>query len=477
MSHCKKQSVNNIEIEFQNKKGERLECHLQEVDIQQQRIIILITHNDEISLIIKKMEDSRWLHREEYHVRFQWNGQWYQAKVGAVFNPNEITTGSEGQYDKIELQLIETTRHYEFTKGLKLFFFVPHTVPGKIKQIILLEQGIAKFEFAGRQWILRYAYAQQADSQFPPSVDIINDKSATLCGLFLENWCENSGDVHLLEKQVDEICSLLSCAIGEYAFWKTAWFAEKGEMQFYRYSSFGQMTKGADRPVLVSMKENVVHVCNPCSFISKAQAFYEYDGCSEWWRVTLLWYLHARLSDSIEVNKMIESMLFDRVTSKVFSIIVKKALGLDLCDERDNFVEKIKKPLQSKLDNALLKSPSEEDRAFLKMCCDWITGKHYIGKIKAIAAYIGISMKSNEEDEIMKRNSIMHQGELLEKLEGVMEYDDNITKYSLLLLLPLLGYGETFTTRMRHYVVSDEAKNWKRLNFLSIMEKAGNLLK
>lgn len=445
-------------------------------DVEKQEIELHFPYTGDNNRFIEQNSNGFDLHKEKVCIQFEWDNQQFSAYLFSLVRENTILDGTSPVHHTI-FRVCDVKCKEDIPDECRLLFFIPnvkfHMRLGIPRRNASFggETDRTPFVYNNRQWQFRKAYYVSDSKKTPYPYDLIETNNKQQVGIFLETIKTSSEDIDAIEVDAKEICTLASLAQGCHSCWKTLWYIQNSEIKLCNYSNLVTNDFNNSKPTIVL---NEYDCSDPCEFIQNAET--EYKQNPEWWRLTIVWYVNGRIYNVIEINKMIESMLFDRITAKIFSIITYEALNEDLTAIKPSeFKKKIHNPLIGKTNNPNVQSV--EDKDFLGMCRIWLQGDAYIGKIKAILTYIGVTIGSNEEQELLKRHDIMHRGELLESLDKVMEYDDRISKLCLLLILPLLGYGGTFITRNKHYNVATEAPQWERLRLSLIQEKAQRLLK
>lgn len=419
-----------------------------------------------------------------YTLEFLWDGLHFNADV---FNFNIPTINqriAESAMD-VTFQLGNIQNQNPTNNSGTVLFYIPelqltHTEYEKVDCINCLFSSVSldktPFIVKNKNWCFRDAYTPQLEAKgikYPYNME--KSKKGTKAGTFLEVDYSSADELRELKKIANSICKLTGFAYGKNIAWTSSWIKDGETLVFDSYSVFAEPSKIAES-FIVSNGQGGRGFCVE-KFIDCV--FDEFDRLDDWWSVTLHWFLLAKESHVIELHKMVEGMLFDRLTNQILSSVVLEATGLNLEDytTQNQITKNIKPPLERKLNLAYSLHIDSESVAFMDMCSEWIKNPTYITKIKSILKYAGLTISSIEEDELKKRHKLVHCGDLSIAVNDVLEYDSRITKLCLLILLSMLGYGDSFNTRIKKHVVSKELPNWERLRLCNIEKMAQSLLR
>lgn len=372
----------------------------------------------------------------------------------------------------------------ELGRDAKLLYYIPFIDVGvlnKISRNSAAGQSIdyTIFMYNNREWILRHAYPNGDDGGYT-IFDYLTTGVSKTDGIFLQTQLGNS-TLEELNAEMHQMCYLLSFVYGKDTWWQSLWHDDESNVAFLMLEE-GLTSNPSDCFAVTCHDPSGINAdrANPVDFIKAAQDEYLKD--YDWWRQTLYWYTNASSVRTLEVQKMMESMLLDRVSHKIFSIIVDESLQKNLdnfptAKDIKNTNKGICKDFMKKVASAKKLAKTQEERDFVKMCKKWIKNPHYANKIEYIFEFAGKKIEKDDFKRLKERHNLMHRGVL--SITGnpneVKLYVIIISEYCLSMMLSLIGYYDYYLAFAKPYKVDKLLPDCRRLKLSNIRALAHKL--
>lgn len=410
-------------------------------------------------------------------IHFPWNDEIINATIYGILNVYHISK-EQNIITHLVLKLSDihgyTDNHTEFES---ISFFIPY-VKCRHKQSARNHSNgwaVCKSEmtFGGRKWVFMDAYDN--GHAYPVAYEM-TDKGNQLCGTLIETTPSQFSDFSEIRHHVFHLCTMLGFAMGKAHMWISAWGIKGTDVHFITASGHTFNPANTSNAIIYYGDDQHRCVVSPVEFVDGACK--EFYTNAEWWQVTLNWVINGNSACTIEVTKLIDFVLLDRVTSKIFALITKSALQTDLEIYTSN--SKIRKyigiPLETKIKKLNTKLFTTEEREFITMCKTWAHSPNYMTKVKAICEFAGLKLTTKEEQQIEMRNNLVHQGRLQLAINQVMNYATKTTSFTRALILASLGYNGYFAAYSKRPAVTEVFPFADRLRLSNIERLASKLL-
>lgn len=324
------------------------------------------------------------------------------------------------------------------------------------------------FTVDNRTWRLKKAYRRgngYASCDMLASMPI-----QEAVGYILETDAEDNEDIEALSKQATHICHLFGFAGGRILMWKSVWVVDGMMISLLKLGNNISSQSNRAKPS-VCCHDARVRYYDPVDFIE--QAWQEYYRDPAWWRVTMLWFSYRWNSDAIEVQKLIEGILLDRVCRKLIVTVVETCSGVGVPLE-ESFRKIAEKRLKNYFDPAKTApiTSSTDATAFNQLIDKWVNGPRYVEYISSTIEYAGGSVPQQDKDDLELRNGFAHNGEASKPIVDIFSYDGTISKYCIAIIMGMLGYKGVFRTNFSNFDVGSVLPNYDRLKLSTIHQLA-----
>lgn len=319
-----------------------------------------------------------------------------------------------------------------------------------------------------RTWLFKKAY--RGDMGYVSYDMLLGHEKPTSYGYLLETDIEGNIDFESLNKEATHICHLLGFAVGKILMWESVWAEDAVRNTLVKmgndFSSLGNNAK-----LSICCFDKGYNYSDPVEFVEAA--WQEYFRDPNWWRITLLWFIHRWRSDAIEVQKLIEGILLDRICRKLLVTVLETSQGMAI-PPKDSFRKIVNSHLKDSL-NQLKAVPNDlaEDVApFDTLLHAWVANPAYVEEISSMVEYAGGHLSESDKNDLELRHGFAHNGEATHAISNLLEYDALVSKYCLAIIMGMLGYSGYFRTNFKHFEVKSVLPNAGRLKLSRIVQLA-----
>lgn len=461
--------------EIKLKSGITINCDAIDVDYENGSLRLYC----EISKNAKKtyydfINSEKNVHNDEF--TFLFNNLKYEAKLKTLLG---VEVSNHSAYHVISMMV--ETKISDAKKYHNILFYIPSTSDRRLQY----EQN--EMLINGRKWHFKPAILQ-SEKILP--WDMVKEGGGwSHIGYFLE---VDLSDAHSDDEpvvDVNHICNLLSFACGKRFDWSSSFARCDGKLIYI--ASNGKFKGEREKrviPIIRSGNDNRYWSYDPINFVRQAADSYFSD--PEWWRITIEWFINMRSYNIIEISKLIEGMLLDRLKRKFLLACIGESVMSPPINADDNFEKIIRR---KQLVIAQGKTTDEQDLS--KLLRGWkdgyvdATGKHqngyeYVNSIKLLVEYAGGSLDNAECASIKYRHRLAHNGDIelfpISDLEmrymEVVQYDTSVSLIVYSLLLAAFGYSGYFNTTFGIGCVSKTLPAYNRVSFPFVRSIAQNIV-
>lgn len=405
-------------------------------------------------------------------IHFQWNNE---TVCATIFCVQTVYSLKEDENITTHLVLRLTNIHSlaNYADFESVSFFIPYVNCRHRQSATNCSNGwsLCKSEitFGGKKWAFKDAYNN--GHGYPIPYEMSDDENQR-CGTLIETETNQFSSFEEIRSHAFHLCTMFGFALGKTHMWLSAWGINETGVHFLAASGYDVNRANNINAIIYYGDDQHRCVLSPVDYVDEiCNEFYEN---SQWWQITLNWILNENQAHTVELTKLVEFVLLDRITSKIFAIISSVALNVDLENYTSNSEIKdyIGKPLSTKINRINMKKLTSEERDFVVMCWAWANNPQYMTKIKSICAFAGLALTSKQEQQIKERNHLVHQGRIQLAINQVMKYATETTSLVRALTLASIGYNGYFAAYSERPAVTEVFPNAARIKLSNIKKLA-----